>query len=176
MSTHPSVQGHCVWMTTHSTSWISVLLRPYHGNVPLSPDKTCYPVMILAKVENSTLPSGLRGSDPIVFMSVVVNTSDHIYDDCLRLIFLHAHRETSALDGELSEESDRFRFFQSACLANRKDSVGLILDKTESFHTSPSLHSLSSRPLSSRSFPSPISSTFCRTLSLQNERTSCTGT
>jgi hypothetical protein len=54
-----------------------------------------------------------------------------------------------------------FVFLHSACLGNRKDSVGLILGKTESFHTSPSLHSLSSRPLSSRSFPSPISSTLC---------------
>jgi hypothetical protein len=32
--------------------------------------------------------------DPIVFMSVAVDTSDHIYDDFLRLLFLHAHRET----------------------------------------------------------------------------------
>ncbi len=49
-STRTSVQGHRVWMTTQSASWISVLLRPYHNNSPFSPDKTCYLVMMLAKV------------------------------------------------------------------------------------------------------------------------------
>ena len=33
--------------------------------------------------------------EPITFMPVVVDTSGRIYDDFLRLIFLHAHRETS---------------------------------------------------------------------------------
>jgi hypothetical protein len=32
---------------------------------------------------------------PIVFMSVVVDTSGHIYDDFSRLLFLHGNRETS---------------------------------------------------------------------------------
>jgi hypothetical protein len=31
--------------------------------------------------------------DPIVFMTVAVDTSGRIYDDFLRLLFLHAHRE-----------------------------------------------------------------------------------
>ena len=35
-------------------------------------------------------------SDPIAFMSVAVNTSGRLYDDFLRLQFLHAHREASA--------------------------------------------------------------------------------
>ncbi len=50
MSTRTSVQGYRVWMTTHSASFISVILRPYHIKSPLSPDKTCYLVMLLAKV------------------------------------------------------------------------------------------------------------------------------
>ena len=42
---------------------------------------------------------------PIVFMPVAVNTtSGRLYDDFLRLLFLHAHREASALAGELPEE------------------------------------------------------------------------
>jgi hypothetical protein len=49
-STRTSVPGHRVWMTTQSASWISVLLRPSLRNAPLSPDKTCYLVMILVKV------------------------------------------------------------------------------------------------------------------------------
>ena len=48
--------------------------------------------------------------DPIIFFTVVVNTSGHGYDDFFRLIFLFEHRETSVLAGELPEGSDQFRF------------------------------------------------------------------
>jgi hypothetical protein len=39
--------------------------------------------------------------DPITFLPVAVDTSDRIYDDFLRLLFLHAHREASALANEI---------------------------------------------------------------------------
>jgi hypothetical protein len=68
-------------------------------------------------------------TDPRVFLTVVVNTSGRVYDDFVRLLFLHAHREASALAGELSEESDRLRFLRAACLTNLKVCVGLILAK-----------------------------------------------
>ncbi len=67
--------------------------------------------------------------DPIIFVHVAVNTSGRVYDDFVRLLFLHAHREASALAGELQEESDQFRFLHATCLANLKSSVGLILAK-----------------------------------------------
>ena len=38
--------------------------------------------------------------DPIAFMPVAVDTSGRIYDDFSRLLFLHAHRETSAFAGK----------------------------------------------------------------------------
>ena len=62
MSTRTSVQGHRGWMPTQSSSWISVLWRPYHGNAPLSPDKTCYPVMMLAKVLRTQVHMSSRSS------------------------------------------------------------------------------------------------------------------
>jgi hypothetical protein len=49
--------------------------------------------------------------------------------DFVRLLFLHAYREASALAGELPEESDKFRFLRAACLAKLKGSVGLIFTK-----------------------------------------------
>ena len=67
--------------------------------------------------------------DPITFMSVVVDTSGHVYDEFSRLLFLHTHREASPLDNELPEESDQFRFLRATCLANLKGSLGLILVK-----------------------------------------------
>ena len=62
-------------------------------------------------------------------MSVVVETSGRIYDDFLRLLFLYAHREASALANDIPEESGHFRFLHAACLDNIKGSVGLILSK-----------------------------------------------
>ena len=62
-------------------------------------------------------------------MPVAVDTSDLIHDDFLRLLFLHAHREASALATEIPEESGQFRFLHAACLPNIKGSVGLIFAK-----------------------------------------------
>ena len=66
----------------------------------------------------------LNRPDPIVFMPVTVDTSGRIYDDFSRLLFLHAHREASALTTELPEVSDQFRFLHTTCLSNLKESVG----------------------------------------------------
>jgi hypothetical protein len=83
--------------------------------------------------------------DPITFMPVAVDTSDHIYDDFLRLLFLHVHREASALPNGIPEESVHFRFFHAVCLSNIKGSVGLILSKTSDMRISIPFD-LSSRP------------------------------
>ena len=88
--------------------------------------------------------------EPIAFMPVAVDTSGRIYDDFLRLLFLHAHREASALANDIPEESGHFRFLRAACLANMKGSVGLILEEASVMRMSIPLD------LSSRSFiPSP---------------------
>ena len=84
--------------------------------------------------------------EPIAFMPVSVDTSGRIYDDFLRLLFLHAHREASALPNEIPEESGQFCFLRVACLANIKGSVGLILAKASVMRISIPLD------LSSRSF------------------------
>jgi hypothetical protein len=83
--------------------------------------------------------------DPIAFMPVPVDTSDRIYDDFLRLLFLHAHREASVLTNDILEESGLFRFLRAACLANLKGSVSLILAKASAMRISIPLD-LSSRP------------------------------
>ncbi len=76
---------------------------------------------------------------------MAVDTSARIYDDFSRLLFLHAHREASALVNELPKESDQFDFLRAACLANLKGSVGLILAKASVMRISIPLD-LSSRP------------------------------
>jgi hypothetical protein len=78
-------------------------------------------------------------------MPVAVDTSGRIYEDFSRLLFLHAHREASALTNEIPEESEQFRFFCAVCLTNIKGSVGLILAKTSVMWISIPLD-LSSRP------------------------------
>jgi hypothetical protein len=77
-------------------------------------------------------------------MSVVVNTGGRIYEDFSRLLFLHTHRETSALANEIPEESEQF--IRGACFANIKGSLGFILTKTSTMRISIPLD------LSSRSF------------------------
>ncbi len=65
-----------------------------------------------------------------MFLTIVVSTSGSVYEDFARLLFLHAHREeASILVGELSEESEQFRFLRASHLVNLKGSVGLILTK-----------------------------------------------
>jgi hypothetical protein len=94
----------------------------------------------------------LNRPDRIAF-SLPVDTSGHPYDDFIRLLFLHAHREASALANELLEESDQFRFLRAACLVNLKGSVGLILAKASAMRISIPLD-LSPQPLHHVSFHS----------------------
>jgi hypothetical protein len=49
----------------------------------------------------------LNRPDPIVFLPMAVDTTGRMYDDFIRLLFLHSHREASVMTNELSEESDR---------------------------------------------------------------------
>ena len=79
-------------------------------------------------------------------MTVAVDTTGRIYEDFSRLLFLHAHREVSALSNEIPEESEQFRFLHVVCFANIKGSVGLILTKASAMRISIPLD------LSSRSF------------------------
>ncbi len=49
--------------------------------------------------------------DPISVLPAAVDNTGRLYDDFSRLLFLHAHRETSALANEIPEESDQFCSF-----------------------------------------------------------------
>ncbi len=52
-----------------------------------------------------------------------------INEEFLCLLFLNDNRETSPWAGELSEESDQFRFIRPDCFPNLKGSIGLMLAK-----------------------------------------------
>jgi hypothetical protein len=71
----------------------------------------------------------INRTDPIAFLPAAVDTTGRLYDDSSRLLFLHAHRESSTLTNEIPEESGQFRFLRAACYVNIKGSVGLILTK-----------------------------------------------
>ena len=75
-----------------------------------------------------------------------MDTTGRMYDEFIRLMFLDVHRETSSLDNELTEESDKFRFLHTSCFDNLKGVVGLIMVKVSSMWISIPLD------LSSRSF------------------------
>ena len=61
-----------------------------------------------SQVRNSALSGDLLESQrPNCFPVLVLDTTtDRLYDDFIRLLFLHTHREASALSNELAEESD----------------------------------------------------------------------
>ena len=88
----------------------------------------------------------LNRPDPIAFIPLAVDTTGRLYDEFIRLLFLHAHREASALANELPAESDRFRFLRASCFANLKGAVGLIMTKASAMRVTIPLD------LSSRSF------------------------
>jgi hypothetical protein len=97
----------------------------------------------------------LNRPDPIAFLPAAADTTGRVYDDFSRLLFLHAHREASALSNEIPEESDQFRFLRAARYANIKGLVGLILAKASAMRISIPLD-LSSRPFI------PLSRFICR--------------
>ena len=45
----------------------------------------------------------LNHPDPIAFIPLTVDTTGHLYDEFIRLLFLHVHREVSVLTNELPE-------------------------------------------------------------------------
>ena len=85
--------------------------------------RTCHRVVVRKKILHHH-QLYINRPDPVAFMSVSVDTSDHIYDDFLSLLFLHPHRETSALTDEIPGQSGQFRCVRASCVANNKGSVG----------------------------------------------------
>ena len=90
---------------------------------------------------------------------MTVNTSGRVYDDFVRPLFLHVHREAGIVGGELPEKSDQFLFLRTVRLVNlKKGSVGWILAvHTIHFKGAPSTKSSEMRvtipiDLSTRSF------------------------
>ena len=49
--------------------------------------------------------------DPIAFIPLAVDTTGRMYDEFIRLLFLHDHRETSELTSELQRSRTTFVFF-----------------------------------------------------------------
>ena len=72
----------------------------------------------------------LNHPDPMVFIPLGVDTTGRLYEEFIRLLFFHTHRDVSALTNELPEESDQFLFLRPSCFANLKGDVGLIMTKT----------------------------------------------
>ena len=78
----------------------------------------------------------LNHPDPIAFIPLAVDTIERMYDEFIRLLFLHSHREASVLANELPKESDKYRFLHVSCFANLKGVVGLIMAKASAVRIS----------------------------------------
>ena len=126
------------------TLWVNLPANSRHSDGAPDPDGTLKEVVRI-KIRHYRNVY-LNRPDPITFIPSVVDTTGHLYDDFIRLLFLYAHREASALANELPEESDQFRFLRASCFANLKGTVGLIMTKVSTMWISTPLD------LSSRSF------------------------
>ena len=78
----------------------------------------------------------MNHTDPMACIPLAVDTTGRLYDECIRLLFWHAHREASVLANELPEESDQFRLLRASCFANLKGAVGLIMEKASDMRIS----------------------------------------
>ncbi len=69
---------------------------------------------LLFPLRPAHLPESAKTIRPVstAFLPTAVDTSGHY--DFIRLMFLHAHREASALVNELPEESDQLHFHLSS--------------------------------------------------------------
>jgi hypothetical protein len=104
-------------------------------------------------------------------MSVAVDTSGRTYHDFSRLLFLHAHREASSLNNELSEESSGSISLHSHCWFSKSQGLSQV-DFCESighedfytarfvisdFYTTTTLHSFQTSHTTFCPFPRPFS-------------------
>jgi hypothetical protein len=53
----------------------------------------------------------LNHPDPIAFVPLAVDPTGRMYDEFIRLLFLHAHREESTLTNEFQRSRTSFAFF-----------------------------------------------------------------
>jgi hypothetical protein len=109
-------------------------------------------------------------------MPIAVRTSGRLYPDFIRLLFLYAHREASALAHEPPKKSDQFRFIRAACFSNLYCSVGLTIAKASTLRVSIPID-FSSFPLTPPRFirsyrPPPLLRDPCLVLPLPPPRTS----
>ena len=92
------------------------------------------------------------------YRNIYLNHPDSIaFKSNILLLFLHDHREESALANELPEVSDQFRFPRASCFTNLKGDVRLIMTTVSDMWISIPLD-LSSRP----SLPMPCFIRSCR--------------
>jgi hypothetical protein len=108
-----------------------ILQKPQEQTDRLPPPRTLILDFTMTHVHSMDdgmciLSDSCQTQEPNVFMPVVVDTSGRIYDDFLRLLFLHDHREASTLTNEIPGQ---FRFLRPGCLGNIKGSLELILVK-----------------------------------------------
>jgi len=70
-----------VWTTTQSTRFISVLFQPCHSIAPLSSDKTCYRVILPAKVFRTQVHMSSRSSaKTLVFWALFTKFVSSVLD------------------------------------------------------------------------------------------------
>ena len=147
----------CYMSITHDRIGISCHVQQ-NGSLSHTQDLDA-PCVLL---RSANLPD-IGNNQNISFLPAIMTTSSHIHGEFLRLLFLQAHRETTAhfhatgLPSQQNRSDNVFRFKRAAFYMGLKSKVGLVAAKSSALRinlniqgcsvVAPSLHAPSHAPL-----------------------------
>ena len=108
--------------------------QPHHNGLLTHPQDLDAPLHVAARKKISTYRDQYANNRNITFMPAITSTSSRMHGEFLRLLFLQAHRETTAhftaIGMPAQQHCDSFRFRRAAFYNGLKSKVGLAAAKT----------------------------------------------
>ena len=116
--------------------------QPHHNGLLTHPQDLDAPLHVAARQKINKHRDLYANNRNITFMPAITSTSSRMHGEFLRLLFLQAHRETTAhftaIGMPAQQHCDAFRFRRAAFYNGLKSKVGLAAAKTCLLYTSPS--------------------------------------
>ena len=108
--------------------------QPLHNGLLTHPLNLDAPLHVAARKKNNNYRDQYANNRNITFMPAITSTSSRMHGEFLRLLFLQAHRETTAhftaIGMPAQQHCDSFRFRRAAFYNGLKSKVGLAAAKT----------------------------------------------
>jgi len=108
--------------------------QPHHNGLLTHPQDLDAPLHVAARKKINNYRDQYANNRNITFMPAITSTSSRMHGEFLRLLFLQAHRETTAhftaIGMPAQQHCDSFRFRRAAFYNGLKSKVGLAAAKT----------------------------------------------